>query len=470
MKSLPIRMKITMWFTAAFLLVVSFAFFIVFLVHLQIVRKIVRDNLIETVEDNVDEVEYYTNIEQFGRNNNTDYLRIYQDGYLEIDDDFLDRVNGVCTALYSSDMAFLYGENPIPRESAGIGFCDSKVRQVKAGGYLYFIFDRKLTAKGLEGLWLRGVVSETQGEDHMTDVLRLSLLFLPLLVVCSALGGYLLTKKMLSPIQAISESACGIGTGNDLGRRIVLGEGKDELHQLAESFNGMFTRLEKAFETERQFTSDASHELRTPVSVILAQCEFSLEEPRSGEEYERALRTILRQGRRMSRLINDMLDFSRLEMRADSFACEEIDMAELVESACTDLAFIREHGITLRWEAERGIVFCGNRGLLTRLLTNLVNNAYRYGRENGRIFVCLKRVGEGMELSVSDDGIGIAEEEQEKIFRRFYQSDHSRCGTGAGLRLAMVEEIAKFHNGSVRVESEPGKGSRFIFRLYHLVV
>ncbi len=462
MKSLPIRMKITMWFTAAFLLVVSFAFFIVFLVHLQIVRKIVRDNLVETVEDNVDEVEYYTNIEQFGRNNNTDYLRIYQDGYLEIDDDFLDRVNGVCTALYSSDMAFLYGENPIPRESAGIGFCDSKVQQVKAGGNLYFIFDRKLTAKGLEGLWLRGVVSETQGEDHMTDVLRLSLLFLPLLVVCSALGGYLLTKKMLSPIQAISESACGIGTGNDLGRRIVLGEGKDELHQLAESFNGMFARLEKAFETERQFTSDASHELRTPVSVILAQCEFSLEEPRSGEEYERALRTILRQGRRMSRLINDMLDFSRLEMRADSFACEEIDMAELVESACTDLAFVREHGITLRWEAERGIVFCGNRGLLTRLLTNLVNNAYRYGRENGRIFVCLKRVGEGMELSVSDDGIGIAEEEQEKIFRRFYQSDHSRCGTGAGLGLAMVEEIAKFHNGSVRVESEPGKGSRFV--------
>ena len=136
MKSLPIRMKITMWFTAAFLLVVSFAFFIVFLVHLQIVRKIVRDNLIETVEDNVDEVEYYTNIEQFGRNNNTDYLRIYQDGYLEIDDDFLDRVNGVCTALYSSDMAFLYGENPIPRESAGIGFCDSKVRQ---GTFILFL-------------------------------------------------------------------------------------------------------------------------------------------------------------------------------------------------------------------------------------------------------------------------------------------------------------------------------------------
>lgn len=462
MKSLPIRMKITMWFTAAFLLVVSFAFFIVFRVHYQILQRMVRDNLIETVEDNVDEVEYYTNIEQFGRYNKTDYLRIYQEGYLEIDDDFLDQVNGVCTALYSSDMDFLYGENPIPRESERIAFCDSKVQKATAGGVLYYIFDRKLTAKGLEGLWLRGVVSKAQGEDHMTDVLRLSLLFLPLLVVCCAIGGYWLTRKMLSPIQAISESASQIGTGDDLGKRIQIGEGKDELHRLAESFNGMFERLEDAFETERQFTSDASHELRTPVSVILAQCEFSLEETRSSEEYERALSTILRQGRKMSRLINDMLEFSRLQMRSDSFPKEEVDMAELVESVCADLSLIRDKNITLRWEAEAGILLDGNRMLLTRLLTNLISNAYRYGKENGHIVVCLKKNKAYMELSVADDGIGISQEEQDKIFWRFYQTDRSRSGNGVGLGLAMVDEIARFHHGSVRVESEPQKGSRFI--------
>ena len=461
MKGLPIRIKITLWFTSAFLVVVFFTYFTVFYVHRQIIQKTIRDNLIETVENNVDEVEYYTNIEQFGVYNDTDYLRIYQNGYLEIDDDFLDQVNEVYTALYNADMDFLYGENPIPRESAEMDFTDAKVRQIRVNGVLYYLFDRKLTAKGLEGLWLRGIVSEHQGADHMPDVIRLSLLFLPLLAVFSAAGGYLLTKKMLSPIQAISRSASQIGTGNDLGRRIDLGPGEDELHQLAASFNEMFQRLEESFEEQRQFTSGASHELRTPVSVILAQCEFTLEEKRSAEAYESALRTIFRQGRKMSKMINDMLEFTRLETRTDSFGFEPVDMKELTESVCSDMALIWEKGITLRWEAESGILFYGNRELLWRLYANLIQNAYRYGKENGHIFVRLRQNGEEMELSVSDDGIGILPEEQTKIFRRFYQADSSRSGNGTGLGLSLVEGIAKLHGGSIRVESEPGKGSTF---------
>lgn len=464
MKGLSIRTKIMMWFTAAILAVVFFTYFIVFHVHHQIIQKTIRDNLIETVENNVDEVEYYTNIEHFGLYNKTDYLRIYQDGYLEIDDDFLDQVNEVYTALYNTDMDFIYGENPIPRESAEMGFLDAKVRQVRTDGTLYYIFDRKLTAKGLEGLWLRGIASEHQGEDHMTDVIRLSFFFLPLLAAFSVAGGYLLTRKMLSPIQAISQSASQIGTGDDLGRRIDLGPGEDELHQLAESFNEMFQRLEESFEEQRQFTSGASHELRTPVSVILAQCEFSLEEKRSAEAYESALRTILRQGRKMSKMINDMLEFTRLETRTDSFGFAPVDMEELTKSVCSDMALIREKGITLRWEAESGILFYGSRELLWRLYTNLIQNAYRYGKENGHIFVRLRRDGEEMELSVSDDGIGILPEEQTKIFRRFYQVDRSRSGNGAGLGLSLVEGITKLHGGSIRVESEPGKGSNFILR------
>ena len=462
MKGLPIRIKITMWFTAAILVVIFFTYFIVFHVHHQIIQKTIRDNLIETVEHNVDEVEYYTNIEQPVASNETDYIRIYQNGYLEIDDDFLDQVNEVYTTLYNADMDFIYGENPIPRQSVEVDFADAKVQQVRVNGVLYYIFDRKLTAEGLKGLWLRGIVSEHQGADHMSDVIRLSLFFLPILAVFSAAGGYLLTKKMLSPIQAISGSASQIGSGNDLGRRIDLGPGEDELHQLAETFNEMFRRLEQSFEAERQFTSDVSHELRTPVSVILAQCEFSLEEQRSREEYELALQTIKRQGRKMSRMICDMLDFTRLEMRTDSYVCEQVDMTELVESVCSDMALIQENGITLSCETENSICLHGNRELMTRLLTNLIGNAYRYGKENGHILVCLKRNGKEMELSVTDNGIGISKEDQTKIFRRFYQADSSRSGNGAGLGLSMVEQITKFHGGSIRLESEPGKGSVFI--------
>ncbi len=461
MRGLSIRFKITFWFTAALLLVACLAYVIVLFVNHQILQKTIRDNLVETVEHNVDEIEFYDNLDNIDLVHETDYFCAYRDGYLEIDDDFLDQVNEVYTALYHTDMSMLHGENPISQETAGLGFLDAKVQRLKADGIVYYVFDRELSQRGLEGLWLRGVVSEKQGISQMSDIIRISLLLLPLLVLVSAIGGSLLAGRMLRPIQEISASAAHIGTGSDLKKRIELGEGKDELHQLADSFNSMFQRLEEAFEAERQFASDASHELRTPVSVITAQCEYSLEEPRSREEYEQALQTIQRQGRKMARLIHDMLDFTRLEMRADSYPREELDLAELVRSLCGDLALIQEKGIHLECQAQGEAPFYGNRQLLARMLTNLVSNAYRYGKEGGHILVRLECAGQEMGLSVADDGIGIAPEEQGKIFQRFYQADQSRMGSGTGLGLSMVAEIVRFHGGEISVESELGQGSCF---------
>ncbi|MCI8875354.1 MAG: HAMP domain-containing protein [Lachnospiraceae bacterium] len=461
MRQLPIRFKITLWFTAALLVMFLSSYLLVRYLEHQGLQKNIRDNLVETVEHNVDEVEFYTNMDNIDLYNETDYFSVYRNGYLEIDDDFLDQVNEVYTGLYSTDMVLLYGENPVSRNTATLPFSDSKIQRVKEKGILYYVYDRKLTAKGLEGLWLRGVVSEQQGLEHILQVTRLSLQILPLLVLVSAIGGYFLTKKMLKPIQEISNSAAKIGTGDDLKQRISLAPGNDELHQLARSFNQMFERLENAFEKERQFTSDASHELRTPVSVITAQCEFTLEKPRTGEEYENALETILRQSKKMSRLINDMLDYIRLEMRAESYKKETLDLTELVESLCFDMALIKEKDIVLSWEVEKNICFSGSRLLLSRLLTNLISNAYRYGKEEGHIFVCLKRREHQITLSVSDDGIGIAQEEQLKIFQRFYQADTSHSGSGTGLGLSMADQIVRFHKGSIRVESALGKGSTF---------
>lgn len=466
MRQLPIRFKITLWFTAALLVMFLSSYLLVRYLEHQGLQKSIRDNLVETVEHNVDEVEFYTNIDNIDLYNETDYFSVYRNGYLEIDDDFLDQVNEVYTGLYNTNTELLYGENPVSKNTASLPFADSKIQRVKDKGILYYVYDRKLTAKGLEGLWLRGVVSEEQGLKHILQVTRLSLQILPLLVLISAIGGYILTKKMLKPIQDISDSAAKIGTGDDLKQRINLAPGNDELHQLAHSFNQMFERLEQAFEKERQFTSDASHELRTPVSVITAQCEFSLEKPRTGEEYESALHTILRQAKKMSKLINDMLDFIRLEMRAESYRKESIDMTDLVESLCFDMALIKEKNIVLQCMAEKDILYTGSRQLLSRLLANLISNAYRYGKENGHIFVSLKRRGDTIDLSVSDDGIGIAREEQLKIFQRFYQGDNSHSGSGTGLGLSMVYQIVQFHGGNIKVESAPGKGSTFIINLF----
>lgn len=462
MKRLSIRFKITMWFTAALVILVLFTYFIVFYVENQLIQKTIRDNLIETVEDNVDEVEFYTNIDGVDIFRETDYYIRYKNGYLQIDDDYLDKVNNVYTALYSMDATILYGQNPISKETADLKFADTQIRKITVKNTIYYLYDRRLETENLEGLWLRGIVSENQGNVHMSEIVRQSLVFLPFLVIISIIGGYLITKKMLSPIQKISESATEIRTSGDLSKRIELGPGRDELRQLAESFNGMFERLEEAFEMERQFTSDVSHELRTPVSVISAQCDFSLEKPRSEEEYEQALRTIQRQSRKMTKLINDMLDFTRLEMRAESYVKEPINMGELVQSVCFDMALIQEKGISLNYETEENIVYYGNRQLLSRLLTNLINNAYRYGNENGHIWVGLRRRDNKIELAVSDDGIGIAPEEQAKIFHRFYQADNSHSGSGTGLGLSMVDKIMQFHGGKIKIESDLGKGSTFL--------
>ncbi|MCD8141747.1 MAG: HAMP domain-containing histidine kinase [Clostridiales bacterium] len=468
MKNVSIRLKVTLWYTVALIFVVALTYFMILFVGNQVLQKTVRDNLIETVEDNVDEVEFFASLDGIDLSSDVDHFAAYGDGYLEVDDDFLDAVNEVYTALYYADGTLLYGENPVAREVAELDFIDSQVQTITIDGTLYYVFDRQLVQEGLEGLWLRGVVAETQGTAQMEDISRLSLILLPSLVVLAAVGGYLVARRALRPIQQISEAASQISQGDDLKRRIDLGKGNDELHQLADSFNEMFARLDAAFEAEQQFTSDASHELRTPMSVIMAQCEYSLEEPRTAEEYQQALEVVQRQGRKMSRLINDMLDFARLELHTERYQKETVDLTELVSSTCEDLALIQEKGITLTWEAAPAVTVNGNRELLSRLLVNLVSNAYRYGTESGHIRVALRDGADALTLSVADDGIGIAAEEQEKIFDRFYQADASRSGAGSGLGLSMVAQIAQFHGGTVTVESAPGVGSTFTLTLGNL--
>lgn len=460
MKHLSIRLKITLWFMPALLIVAVFTYLVVLSISNRILQKTIRDNLIRTVEDNVDKIDFYNSIEGVHTDDDDVYIN-YVDGFLEINDDFLNQANQVYTALYSSDAALIYGENPIFMETTQLGFADSMIQKVKANGTLYYVFDKKLTSEGLDDLWLRGVVSETQGAVQISDITHFSLVFLPLVMLLALFGGYLTAGRTLRPIKQISETAAHIGKGDDLKQRIEIGDGDDELHQLADSFNRMFKRLEDSFDAERQFTSDASHELRTPMTVITSQCEYSLQEPRSPEEYEKALRVIQRQSRKMSKLINTMLDFTRLEMRSEIYVLEPVDLTELVTSICSDMALIQENGITLEYEAEEGIHFRGNRDLLSRLLTNLISNAYRYGNTDGHIFVRLRRQGDHITLSVADDGIGILEEDLPKIFQRFYQTDGSHSSAGMGLGLSMVDKIAQFHGGKIHVESQPGKGSTF---------
>lgn len=464
MKRLSIRTKVTLWYGIILLVVMLFTSFVVLYAGNSIIQKTIRDNLVESVESNVVEIEYYTDEADIDLSDTAHYM-IYDGGYLRIDDDFLDSINEIYSAIYDNDGNLIYGENPIFGSSVSVGFSDLQIQTVKAGGTTYYIFDRSLTDSGLEGLWLRGVVSSEQGTAQMNSIINVTLIVLPLLVILACIGGFLISGRMLRPIGQISKTARSIEKSGDLKKRIDIGPGKDELHELAESFNTMFEKLDSSLETERRFISDASHELRTPMSVISAQCEIALEVPQSREDYEEALTVIYRQSQKMNRLINGMLDFTRLEMNAERYTMEELDLSELVRDTCTDMALIRDKNISLTSNVEEGIYTLGNRELLTRALTNLISNAYRYGRENGRIHVSLAANAPYIYLTVSDNGVGIKTEDLDKIFGRFFQADSSRSGDGLGLGLSMAKEIASFHGGDITVESAWDVGSIFTITL-----
>lgn len=462
MKRSSLQGKLTLWFSAALVLMAVLTFIVVFFVSHSVLQKQLRTELIHTVEDNVDEVEFYRSIAQMDQDGDTDHYIRYGVGYLEIDDDFLDQVNGMTTALYHENGSLLYGENPIA--AAGmLAFEDGVCRTVRVRGETWYIFDRRLEQNTLRDLWLRGAVPETRADAPLRDIVYVCVWSLLALTLIAIAGGVLIARRALKPLRAMALTAAQISGGDDLKKRMPDG-GSDELAQLAGAFNGMMQRLDDAFEAERQFASDASHELRTPMTVIMAQCEDALSGEKTGADYREALSVIHRQGRRMNRMISGMLELVRMERKTDRYAREPFNLSALTKSVCEDMALICEKNIALTTDVEPDISITGDQTLITRLLGNLIGNAYRYGRENGHIIVTLHRAGSAIELTVSDDGIGIAPDQQKKIFRRLYQGASERSGDGAGLGLAMARQIARLHGGELTVVSEEGKGSAFTAR------
>lgn len=465
MRGLSIRWKITIWFSTAILLMMLLTMLTELAINEAVIQKEIQDTLVEIVEDNVDEVEFCEGISWLEWDLDKDLYLDYKDGYLEIDDDYLDVVHGVYTALYEEDGTLLYGENPVGRGAEKTEFSDGSLQTAKKDGEKYYIYDRRLEGDELESLWLRGVVSKKQGTAQISSILWFSLILLPALGLLSVLGGYWIADRALRPIKQIRDTANSIREGDDFTRRIQIGEGKDELHSLANAFDAMFDRIEAVFQLQQKFTSDASHELRTPITVILSQCEYALAAPQSQEEYREALELIGRQGKKMSALVNDLLDVTRLEQRKGQMERECVDLSALAASICQDMALIREKGISLESSIEENIFVYGNAGLLTKLLNNLISNAYRYGRQEGHIYVELAEADGEVQLSVADDGIGIEEEKLPLIWNRFYQADASRGSKGAGLGLSIVKEIALLHQGNMTADSVLGEGSVFILHL-----
>lgn len=344
-------------------------------------------------------------------------------------------------------------------------------------GVLYNVYMTQIQGAGASVAWL--VVAQPNEESQSLQALVPGLLVAgPATLLLAAVGGYWLATRAMRPVQLITHTARQIGE-TDLSRRLNL-KRRDELGDLAATFDGMLTRLEAAFVRQRQFTADASHELRTPLAIVGLEVERALAHTREPAEYAQALATIQAENAYMSRLVIDLLTLARADAGQAAPQWEAVDLGDIVLDAVERLSPLAlAQGITLQAGDLPELVATADRAYLAQLLTNLIENGIKYTAGVGLcVHVTLACAADGAMalIRVADDGPGIPANHLPHIFERFYRVDEARsqdmpgsessatCGPttgGSGLGLALVEWIAQLHGGEVHARSTVGEGAVF---------
>jgi two-component system heavy metal sensor histidine kinase CusS len=293
------------------------------------------------------------------------------------------------------------------------------------------------------------------------------LLLLPCLLGLAATGGYFLSRRAMRPVDRMTKAALDIGIGN-LSTRLPLPSARDELWSLAIAWNQLLDRLEGAVSRLSKFSADASHDLRTSITVILATAQLSLDRRRSEDEYRSDLERIVSECRIASTMLDALLSLARSGNFVHEVAFQRINVTELVVAGCRRVEDLAEsRGILLDWRLPPDDLFVeGDELLLQRLLGILLDNAIKYTPEHGEILVEGCWTQAGVILTVRDTGIGMSEEVRRHIFDRFYQADlrERRDLAGSGLGLAIAKWIAEAHRAELAVDSVPRKGSEFQIR------
>jgi heavy metal sensor kinase len=299
-----------------------------------------------------------------------------------------------------------------------------------------------------------------QALDRLLHTLMIAV---PLTMVAAGGGGVFLARRVLRPVDEMTQKARSIEE-HDLSQRIEV-KTKDELGRLAFTLNEMIERLEKAFRRQKQFTNDASHELRAPLAIIEAESTLTLHKNRTKNDYRESLKAISQEAQRMSRIVDQLLALARADSGEEKLSLRRVNVSHLVAKSSSDVEMLcRDKGLTYQLGQMENLVVKGDRAKLRQLLLNILGNAIRYTPRGGKISVSVQREGGAAVVSVSDTGIGIPAEDLPRIFDRFYQVDKARSridGGGSGLGLAISKNIAEAHGGRIEVQSEVGKGSIF---------
>ena len=318
-------------------------------------------------------------------------------------------------------------------------------------------------------------------EDALNTLLLILTITVPSILILASVGGQFLAHKALKPVDQITQTARMI-TSQNLNQRIPPLKVKDEIGRLVETFNEMITRLDQSFCQIKQFSSDASHELKTPLTILRGEVEVSLRKERNPTEYQKILKSNLEEIDRMTHIVEDLLLLSRADSGEIQLAHKELSLSEIVREIVPQAQFLGESKrLSIHtFLPESQITILGDRLRIRELFLNLLENAVKYTEQGGNITIQLAKNhtpppggnnGNGVdpgrtgfaEIKVTDTGIGIAKEDQRRIFDRFYRVDKARSREqgGSGLGLSICKWIVEAHHGTISVESDLGKGSSF---------
>ena len=284
--------------------------------------------------------------------------------------------------------------------------------------------------------------------------------------VCGWVGSNWVARKALSPIETLGQTAANV-SAQSLATPVVLDAPYHEFQQLAQSFNNMFERLQRAFASQRRFVGDAAHELRTPLTAIKGNVEVALQHERSTEEYQDVLSTSLGQVEHLIRLVKSLLTLTKFAGEHPPIELKLILMKPLLKDLVSEMSILAEEkGCRVTTHLQDVPPVMGDVGQLKQLVINLLDNAIRHTPRGGAVTVGLQSLDDQVCLTVKDTGSGIAAEHLPHIFERFYRADQARDreSGGTGLGLAIAQEIVLAHHGTIRVKSEVGKGSVFTVR------
>jgi heavy metal sensor kinase len=292
----------------------------------------------------------------------------------------------------------------------------------------------------------------------------LALFVIPVIILSSGFGGYWLSGRAMAPIEEITRTARDISE-QSLSRRLPIPVARDELRRLSETLNDMLSRLENAFKRVIQFTSDASHELRTPVAIIRTTAELMQEQKRTVAEYEEANAQILAEAEHTSSLIEELLTLARADSQATEFSFTEVNLCEVAcEVIASTRALAGSKDISLEANIPNAsVIVTADYNAIRRLMLIFLDNAIKYSAPGADVLTSVCIQGSSAVVEVRDEGIGITEQDLPHIFERFYRADKARSREmgGAGLGLSIAKWIAEGHNAQIEIESALGKGSIF---------